>query len=63
VTKRRLAARAAELEHVVSGFALLIEEYDERSADTEDAERYPWGVAADDLRAILGATFGKESTR
>jgi hypothetical protein len=51
-----LAARdAAAAGQVADTVRALADEYDERSGDTEDSERYPWGVAADDLRAALDA--------
>lgn len=58
---REIAELKAELERaeqrgterVAQAVERLADEYEERSADTENAERYPWGVAADDLRALL----------
>ena len=48
-----LLARAEAAEKALARVAALAEEYAERSADTEDGDRYPWGVAGDDLRAAL----------
>lgn len=47
--ERALADERAKVARVEA----LAEEYEERSSDTENAERYPWGVAADDIRAAL----------
>lgn len=47
--ERALADERAKVARVES----LAAEYEERSSDTENAEHYPWGVAADDIRAAL----------